>query len=301
MNKVYSKYLFAIVMLGIFSCAYACSDNKGKDEEENRGGNQTKMLPVKIVTDLGNNNIKSFAYEYDTDNRLVKIKEEAVMNQTAIQSHKSSIYSIVYGHPVNGEEAVKNIIIESTITSSVQTGEIKRKDRYELTYFGNNVEVRLVSSYDSSHPQGMGGALGVITIETNDKGQIIKRIENWDNGLKSNQTFSYHSDGNLAEIIGNSELGINVTTTRATFDEYDDKNSIFGAINAPKWFDQLPISLVGGKGVNNVLKYSSYFNSQEPSVTTTSYTYNTSGYPTQYVEKNTLANSPDEIVWTIEY
>lgn len=302
MNKIYSRSISVAIILVMLSFVYACSDDENEDREDaGNGTNQAKLLPIKIFTDLGDNNTKSYVYEYDEDNRLVKIKVVDVINHPGIQNHTSSVYTITYGQRINEEEAPKSILIESTIMSSLNTGIVNREDRYELTYTGSNVEVRLISSKDNSHPDGLGGALGVIVIEVNNKGQITKRTENWDNGLKIDKTFSYNSIGHLTETIENYNQGGITTTTRYQFEEYDDKESIFGAINAPKWFEQLPITLVGGQGINNVLKYTLYFNSQKPSVITTSYTYNSSGYPTSFFENTSGNNAADEVKWIIEY
>lgn len=297
-----SKLMFVLILLGTFLIFPACSDDNDDDDTGTGGGGnagQELLLPVKISGTIDKNKYIT-TFEYDDKNRITKITEQQTIDTEWMKSHSVSNINIVYRDPINGAEAVNGFHRKTEMTGSNVTGTHITEELYAVNYSGNRVIVQLVASTNSNNTEGTGTSRGTINLDTDSKGRTVKQTEIWENGATAEATFTYDSRGNI--IISDRSSSFNgTTTTQKTESQFDDKNCIFSAVNAPSWFGQLPLTSFSLMGVNNATESKIYINgSNEPLEGTTIYTYNSEHYPISYVDP---ASSPltKDSEWFVEY
>lgn len=300
MREIYNKFLFTIMLLAAAMVVPACGSDDDEDDGGGNGGGggntpAVKMLPTKIYNTLEMAKITA-EFKYDGKNHITEIINTLSTDNASFKSETKAKYTITYT-----DNLVTKVHMKSEGTGSHQTGVHVLEDTYAVSYSGNKVMIELVSSYNSFETSGKGSALGVITLEVDDNGRVTSRDESWEDGRTSKGFFIYDKNGNLIE---DAYTGKNVDGNNYIMGgryEYDDKNNIFAAINAPYWFGHLPLPLFSYKGVNNEVKNISYNNSStEANTGTTTYTYNSDGYPISYKNESDMPGAMDS-EWFVEY
>lgn len=288
------RSLFMFITILSVSLFISCGDDD--DDGPGGGGNGKQMLPVKIYNAGGDAKFEK-AFKYDDKNRVTEVTNK-ISVMTPYESVTVENIIITYDNSAEENEAITDIYSKRVINSTLATRPITQEEFYTVSYAPNTIGLRLVKSTNDNHTEGLGTALGIVVLELDDDGKVTERKETWEDGLVAFQKYVYESDNVIEDHRITTFDGKEVITTKLL--EYDDKFSIYHAVNAPKWIGELPLADTIYKGKNNANKMTNY-NSESGStyILHTTYEYNQEGYPVKY--SNEGAGNMEDSEWIIEY
>lgn len=250
--------LSAFVLAGILFTS--CDKN-----DDDASGNETKVLPSKTIakTVYEDGSYDEFItdFQYDTQNRLVKLVEEDKEFDEGDNYSSKTEYTFEY----NGNELAKIIENYSSTFNSGTTTE------YTFSIAGGKVTV---TSKEGNYTDSY-------ILNINEKGYLLS---------DEDYTYSYDAKGNIIkELSGFSQI---------TY-EYDDKNGISKNLNVPQWVLAGIVYSMAENFVNNPvkMKYEVFEYPDWDDEFTMNYQYNAQGYPTN----GTAQSSEGSHTLTIQY
>lgn len=237
------KIFLSAFILG--SLTFTSCDKNDDDTSQN----DTKVLPsktiAKTVYEDGSYDEFISSFEYDAQNRLVKlVEDDKEVDDSGGYSSKTE-----YIFEYNGDQLTKIIENYSSTYNSETT-----ITEYTFSITGNKVTV---ASKEDDYTESY-------VLNINEKGYLLS---------DEDYTYSYDAKGNIIQELSDF--------SKATY-EYDDKNGISKNLNLPQWVLAGVVYSMAESFVNNPVKMK-YEVFEYPNWNTemqVTYQYNSGGYPT---------------------